>query len=222
MSKLQIVQALPAPGGGPAGLTYDGRHLWSADYATGTLYALDPASGEVTDHIICPGVLSGVGWDGQALWQALMDEGWLRKVNPHTHDYDRTIVIEDHGRLAGVAWDGELLWVVSQQRGALLGVDRKQDRVMRQLEIPVAAGGVTFREGTLWLSYPDRMTYSAGQFHWTGDEQRFALAHLDPQSGRELTRYEMDFLALGLAWVGDDLWLSSAAQRQLYRAVITE
>jgi hypothetical protein len=92
---------------------------------------------------------------------------------------------------------------------------------VRQLEIPVAAGGVAFREGTLWLSYPDRMTYSAGQFRWTSDEQRFALAQLDPQSGRQLARYDMDFLSLGLAWVGDDLWLSSAAQRQLYRAVIT-
>lgn len=218
MTRLEIVETRAAPGEGPAGLAWNGRVLWHADYAAGTLFALDPESGAVQDRILCPGVLSGLAWDGQSLWQALIDEGWLRNINPQTHDFDRTIVVEKHGRLSGVAWDGKQLWVVSQQNGQLLAIDRERENVQRVLDIPVAAGGVAYHDGSLWLGFPDRMVYAVGEFSWAGPEGKYAVARIDPQTGREMARYPLNFLPLGLAWVGEDLWLSSAAQRKLVKA----
>ena len=220
MTQLEIVETRPAPGGGPAGLAWNGRVLWHADYAAGSLCALDPESGAVQDKFLCPGGLSGLAWDGQSLWQALIDEGWLRNINPQTHDFDRTIVVENHGRLSGVAWDGTQLWVVSQQNGQLLAIDRESGKVRRTLSIPVAAGGLSFKEGSFWLGVPEQMAYQGGEFRWTGPEGRYAVLQLDAQTGRETARYPIDFLPLGLTWVGDDLWLSSAAQRKLLRARI--
>ena len=127
MTKLIVVDERAAPGRSPAGLAWDGELLWNADYAAGSLFGLDPSNGSVVDSLLCPGVLSGLTWDGSALWQGILDEGWLRKINPKTHDYDRTIVVSDHGRLAGVTWDGQRLWAVSQQRGLSAG-DRRGSR----------------------------------------------------------------------------------------------
>lgn len=218
MAQLTILEAHEAPGRGPAGLAWDGACLWNADYVTGQIYRLDLATWTVQDQIICPGVLSGVAWDGHGLWQALIDEGWLRNINPASHDYDRTIVIADHGRLAGVTWDGRQLWAVSQQQGALLAIDREQGVVTGRVDIPVAAGGLAYRAGHLWVGYPYPMAFAGGQFDWLAEEHHFAVAEIDPGPGREVARYEVDFLPMGLAWVGDDLWLSSAARRQIYRA----
>jgi streptogramin lyase len=222
MTHLEIVEVRDAPGGGPAGLAWDGQLLWHADYAAGSLFALDPESGAVQDRILCPGVVSGLAWDGQSLWQALMDEGWLRNINPQTHDFDRTIVVEAHGRLSGVTWDGQQLWVASQQNGQLLAIDRERENVRRTLDIPVAVGGIAYQAGSLWLGFPDRMVYTAGEFKWAGPPDHYAVAQLDPQTGRETARYPIDFLPLGMEWVGDDLWLANATQRQLVRAQLVD
>lgn len=222
MTHLKIMEERDSPGNGPTGLAWTGHVLWNADYSTGTLYALDLDTGEIQDRIMCPGVLSGVGWDGHSLWQALMDEGWLRNINPQTHDYDRTIVIESHGRLSGVTWDGRQLWVVSQQNGQLLAIDREGADVRHSLAIPVAAGGVAYKDGHLWLGFPETMSYQDGEFQWLSAEKSFAVAQLEAETGRELARYPLDFLPLGLAWVGDDLWMSSAAHRKLLRARLVD
>jgi len=218
MTKLLITRELQAPGRGPAGLAWDGQNLWNADYPTGALYALNPDTGEQIDHFLCPGVLSGLAWDGAALWQVLLDEGWLRKINPKTHDYDHTIVVANAGRLAGAAWDGRRLWLVSQQRGRLLGIDRESEKIVAEIEVPVAAAGLAYRDDALWVGYPDRMATSGDEFRWVSDQQRFFVAEIDLITGVERQRFELDFLPLGLAWAGDALWLSNAGQRKLYQA----
>jgi hypothetical protein len=216
MTRLIMKGEHEAPGRGPAGLAWDGTLLWNADYAAGSLFALDPDSGAVVNSFLCPGVLSGLAWDGSALWQGILEEGWLRKINPQTHDYDRTIVVPDHGRLAGICWDGQRLWAVSQQRGLILGIDRESGEVFRTIDIPVAAGGLAFRDNSFWVGYPDRMTFAAGRFIWDTPEPSFYVGRIDMTSGEELARYEVDFLPLGLAWVGDMLWVAVPSRHKLY------
>ena len=92
--------------------------------------------------------------------------------------------------------------------------------VAREIRIPVAAGGLAYRDNALWVAYPAHMTYSGTEFHWLGTERRFYVAQVDIANGQERTRYELDFLPLGLCWVADSLWMSSAAQGKLYRAQI--
>jgi outer membrane protein assembly factor BamB len=219
VSQIAVIAELPAPGKGPAGLAWDGRYLWNADFRSGRLYCLEPDTGAVVDSLLCPGVLSGVAWDGQHLWQTVMDENWLRAVNPRTHDFDRTLVVEGAVRLGDATWDGSQLWVVDQA-GALLAVAAGQQAPLRQIAAPAAGGGLAWRDDVLWLAAPISMRYEPGSdsFIWNSAEERFALLALDAASGVELARYPLSFLPLGLAWVGDDLWLSDSTAARLYRA----
>jgi outer membrane protein assembly factor BamB len=219
MPALDLLGELPAPGPGPAGLAWDGRYLWNADFRRGRIFCLDPDTGVVVDSLICPGVLSGLAWDGEYLWQALVEENWLRCVNPATHDFDRTLIVDGAVRLGGVAWDGEQLWVADQS-GSLLAVGAGQGSPHRQYAAPAAGGGLAWRDGQLWLAAPLFMRYEprTGGFAWTTGTESFALLVIDAATGEEVTRHPLSFLPMGLAWAGDDLWLSHRAAGKLYRA----
>lgn len=227
MTTLTIVRELTAPGSAPAGLTWDGAHLWNADYGTARIFQLDITGVDAgkltpTDELLCPGALSGLAWDGHALWQAIHNDGALRRLNPAAHDIDVDFPIS-HGWLAGLAWDGRLLWAAAQQEGQLLAVDPQTGQVQRTLPAPVAAGGLDFHDGYLWLGFPDRMSYDpvSESFDWVTGQPRFALAQIDPADGREVNRFPLDFLPMGLAWVGDVLWLAHTRQRKLLQARLT-
>jgi sugar lactone lactonase YvrE len=219
MSRLEIVDERSAPGPAPAGLAWDGRRLWNADYRRGRIFGLEPASGEVVDHLLCPGVLSGLAWDGQYLWQALLEESWLRCIHPATHDFERTLVVEGATRLGGVAWDGEQLWV-ADQAGALLAVGAEQGARRRQHAAPAGGSGLAWRDGKLWLAAPLSMRYEpqTGDFTWTTTTESFAVLAIDPATGEEQARHQLSFLPMGLAWAGDDLWMSDSARGRLVRA----
>ncbi len=229
MTTLIIVREFTAPGRAPAGLAWDGVHLWNADYGAARIFQLDIGGLEAsqteagrltpTDELLCPGTLSGSTWDGHSLWQAIYNEGVLRCLNPAAHDIDMDLPI-NHGWLTGLAWDGHLLWTVAQQQGHLLAVDPHKGQVQRTLPAPVAAGGLDFHDGYLWLGFPDRMTYDpvSESFDWVAGQMRFGLAQIDPADGREVNRFALDFLPMGLVWVGDVLWLAHARQRKLLQA----
>jgi len=223
LATLTILDTYDAPGQGPVGLAWDGRFLWNADYSSGKIYRIDPVTAEADVVLVCPGNLSGLAWDGQSLWQSLHDGGTLRRINPETNDFDQTIMVWEHGWLAGVAWDGQHLWAASQQKGQIFAVDRDSGEVVRTIPAPVAGGGLAYHDGSLWLgiAYPMRFDEKLQHFEWEGDEQRFAVLQLDPADGREIARYSVDFMPIGLTWAGDELWLSHAGQRKLYRARLT-
>lgn len=223
MATLTILETYDAPGQGPAGLAWDGRFLWNADYSGGKIYRIDPATVEADVVLVCPGNLSGLAWDGRSLWQSLYDGGTLRRINPETNDFDQTIMVWEHGWLAGVAWDGQHLWAASQQKGQIFAVDRDSGEVVRAIPAPIAGGGLAYHDDSLWLgiAYPMRFDERLEQFEWEGDEQRFAVLQLDPADGREIARYPVDFMPIGLAWASDDLWLSHAGRHKLYRARLT-
>lgn len=222
MDEAQVVAEWAAPGQGPAGLAWDGRFLWNADYAAGKIYRLDPLTGETDIQLVCPGNLSGLTWDGRSLWQSLHDGGTLRRINPETNDFDQTIMVWEHGWLSGTAWDGEHLWAVSQQLGKLFLLDRDTGDVLRTLPAPIAGGDLDFYDGSLWLGFAYPMAFDSlyEEFTWESDEPHFALARLDPADGRELARYKLDFVPTGLAWTPDGLWLGSTARRRLYKVVL--
>ncbi|RMH00693.1 MAG: hypothetical protein D6706_03185 [Chloroflexi bacterium] len=220
MTTLTIVQSFAAPGPGPVGLAWDGRFLWNADFTAGKIFRIDPATGAATASLVCPGNLSGLAWDGRSLWQSLHDGSALTRINPNTNDFDQTITLHDEGWLSGVAWDGERLWVASQQHGHLLALNRENGEILHRLTIPIAPGDLAWHDGSLWvgIAFPMRFDERLQQFEWEGSEQQYALLQIDPANGDEISRYSLDFLPMGLAWVNDELWLAHAGARKLCRA----
>jgi sugar lactone lactonase YvrE len=217
MGQIEIIKRLPSPGNGPVGLAYDGRYLWNADFNTGKIYRLDPATGEEDIVLVCPGNLSGLAWDGRALWQSLYDGGTLRRINPDTNDFDQTIMVWEHGWISGVTWDGKQLWALSQQHGKIFSINHESGELLATIPAPNAGGGLDYHDGSLWMGFPYPMRFDPAYelFEWEGEEQHFALARLDPADGRELARYTLDFVPMGVAWAGDSLWLSHLTGQEL-------
>ena len=223
MGKVVIEQSFAAPGQGPVGLCFDGRFLWNADFSGGKIYRVDPETMESDVVLDCPGNLSGIAWDGRALWQSLHDGGTLRRINPETNDFDQTIMVWEHGWLSGVAWDGEHLWAASQQRGKLFKLDRDSGDVIDTIRYRLPGVGwiTTMALSGLGIAYPMSFDPLYEQFNWESDEQNHAILRLDPTSGAEQARYDLDFVPMGLAWIDDALWLSHVAERKLHRAQLT-
>ncbi len=222
MSKIEIVDQFSAPGKGPVGLTFDGRFLWNADFSSGKIYRIDPQTGEHDIELVCPGNLSGIAWDGRSLWQSLHDGGTLRRINPETNDFDQTIMVWGHGWLSGVAWDGTTLWATSQQHGKIFNIDPESGDTLREIPCPVAGGGLTYHNDSLWLGIAFPMSFDSTyeQFNWESDEQKFAVLQIDPQKGTEIARYALDFVPMGLTWANGDLWVTHVAAKKIYKVRI--
>ncbi|MCP5094455.1 MAG: hypothetical protein GY943_02755 [Chloroflexi bacterium] len=219
MANVNIISSFDSPGRGPVGLTWDGRFLWNTDYTSSKIYRIDPETGEHDIELVCPGNLSGLGWDGRSLWQSLHDGGTLRRINPETNDFDQTIMVWEHGWLSGVTWDGEKLWTVSQQNGKLYALDHESGDVIKTIPAPLAAGGLAYHNGSLWLGYAYPMVFNEAynHFDWEGDEQHFALLQINPENGDKIAQYKLDFLPMGLTWVNDELWMTELSARKIHR-----
>lgn len=219
---LVILDTLPAPGKCPAGLAWDGKVLWNADYCDGRIYGLNPDDLSIVNTLYSPGNLSGLAWDGATLWQSLFNQEMIRGINPVTNDFDDTIILSHQGWLSGVAWDGHRLWVVAQQAGRLLSIDRPTHKIDSDLPAAMAMGDIDSRDGTLWASVAEPMRFDPvlERFDWLSDEPNYALIQIDPVNGRELSRYPADRLYSGLCWAGDFLWLAHSGNGQLTKAQV--
>ncbi len=68
-----VINAFPAPGDQPEGLAFVDGLLWNVDGSTGTIYGLDPDSGQILARGAVSGVkekgsLVGLAFDGSYLW----------------------------------------------------------------------------------------------------------------------------------------------------------
>lgn len=83
-----IERTLAAPTPDPYGIAGDGRHLWVSDYAAGTVYQIDPATGATLDSFFVAGCsasssspgLRGLTFDGQNLWAVRYETGFEGQV----------------------------------------------------------------------------------------------------------------------------------------------
>jgi hypothetical protein len=66
--KTKVILSFPTPGPSPQGLAWDGKSIWIADDETGTIYNIDPESGQtITSLVISEGYINGLAWDGENL-----------------------------------------------------------------------------------------------------------------------------------------------------------
>lgn len=136
--------------------------------------------------------ISGISWDGGALWITIDGTGAIHRVDPATGSVERTLRAPAHDT-GGSAWlDGELYQLAYLEK-RIYRIDPASGVVLGSFPSPGdgMCSGMTSDGRYLWVvNWEDERIYKA-----------------DPRrEGRVLESYEADFETTGLAWDGRYLW----------------
>ncbi|MBU7021362.1 MAG: hypothetical protein HXS41_09920 [Theionarchaea archaeon] len=120
-----VVRNLPLPCVEAAGLTYDGKDFWVADYSRKTVYKISP-EGDVLNSYETPySTPWGLAWDGKYLWVC------------------DVYGFEEYPDLSAALYPNSILYQY----------DPENDTVLRVLESPTAfVGDIAYRKGELIIS----------------------------------------------------------------------
>lgn len=213
----EIIDSLDIPGNYPTGLTFDGTHLWLADYQTDLLYRIDPENGEVTGSISSPGYWpEGLAWDGEALWNADLKgglplsenyNGMIYRIDPSTGILLRTIQAPSRSP-GGLTWDGEYLWCV----------DNSSDEVIQFSP----DDGTTIRSFRSPASDPRGITFD-GKYLWISDRIRDEIYMVDPESGSVIIITDAPgAFTRGLCFDGEHLWAVDYQEDRIYKLKVRD
>ena len=201
----KIVRTLNAPGGFCNGITFDGTHLWVADYKADRLFKLDVESGAVVGSIPSPAFWpTGLAWDGKCLWNADLKTGKIYKVDPADGTVLKTITAPSKNP-EGLAWDGQTLWVSDLKDKKIVRIDVTDGTDVHTLTAPAQA--------------PCGLAFD-GTYLWCSDRTKDELYMIDPTAGDVLMILDAPGpYARGLAWDGECLWNVDYQNDKLYRLV---
>ena len=78
-----IVGGCPSPASVPVGLTWDGSHLWVAEFGTRRAFRVDPSDCSVVSSFQLPGTFpAGLAFDGTYLWHADSNSDMYYQIDP--------------------------------------------------------------------------------------------------------------------------------------------
>jgi len=184
------------------GVTFDGRHVW---FATGdALRAMDPSSGQAVRTIDVASD-AGTAFDGRHLYQLAGDR--IQKVDPATGAIVATVPSPGKGSDSGLTWAEGTLWVGQYRDRKIHQIDPETGVILRTIESNRFVTGVTWVDGELWHGT------------WEGDQSE--IRHIDPDSGKVLTRITMPegIGVSGLESDGADLFYAGGGPSGKVRAV---
>jgi len=143
--------AFNTPGYNPAGLAYDGSHLWLSDWSALRIYKIRASDGQVIFSFDAPGepmaplalksepaaivpgppalvgVPGGLAWGDGALWVACLSDGKIYKLNPSlpTTSPGHVLGVLENAAFTpfALAYGGGSLWVSDLANGRIYRVD---------------------------------------------------------------------------------------------------
>ena len=197
------VRTIPSPYHCPQGLAFDGKQLWCVDRRSDQIYAVNPATGAVTDSIPTPGYIPrGLAFDGKLLWVADAEEARLFAVNPTSRIVEKTISCP-LSEPTGLAWDGNYLWVSAD------GYDKIDQ--------------ISVDDGTTIVSIPAPSSHTNalgfdGTYLWAADRFGDKIFMVAPAKGDVvLTIASPGPYPCGLAWDGKNLWTVDYQTDRIYQ-----
>ncbi len=153
-------------------MTFDGEQVW---FASGEqLQALDPESGTLT-HALDVACDAGTAFDGQYIYQ--LDQGRIRKVDPHTGRVVSTIPTPVLAGASGMAWAEGSLWVGHFTDRKILELDPETGKILSEVVSDRFITGVSFCDGELW--------------HATQENERSEIRRVDRKTSEVLERLEL-------------------------------
>jgi glutamine cyclotransferase len=184
------------------GVTFDGTHVWFA--AGEALRAFDPASGQAVRAIDVASD-AGTAFDGRYFYQ--LADSRIQKVDPATGAVIATVPAPGKGSDSGLTWAEGTLWVGQYRDRKIHQIDPETGAILRTIESNRFVTGVTWVDGELWHGT------------WEGDQSE--IRHIDPESGKVLTRLTRPegVGVSGLESDGADLFYAGGGNSGKVRAV---
>jgi hypothetical protein len=196
---LQVRDHWDLPYKHPAGLTFDGKNLWVADWFSSSLYEHSPSDLSIRRLIHFPGFTPiSVAFAMDAVW-SVTDTGTIMR---HMRDEKLTVLqkyVDAAPHTAGLAYDGLYLWICDPDRRTIMKLltDRDLTTVASYRYPGAAPQALVFDGRTLWsLDAPNH------------EIVRHNLERPDEPTGRiSLPEYRNgDYKPMGLAWDGTRFW----------------
>jgi hypothetical protein len=200
-----VLSVFSAPGPAPAGLAWDGIHLWLSEVNSGTIYKLT-TSGQVLSSFPSPCDLPlDLAFDGQNLW--VIDAKGSDSVGNVIYKMDTSgNVVTSFSVPAdistGLTWDGFFLWGSDSYNGRLAKIDPGTGQVIVSFSSP----GPSPR-GMAW----------DGQFLWVSDFSTREIYKMNT-SGTVLNTFPAPGTGpMGLTWDGKNLWCVDLDSYKIYQ-----
>lgn len=116
-STRDITLTLPGSGVHPAGLAWDGTHLWQVDADARKLHRLEPEEGRISRKVPSPAFYpTGLAYDGFHFWCADASTGRLYRLRGHNGRADAVVSSDAFlrpGEFVSLTWDGRALWAAA-------------------------------------------------------------------------------------------------------------
>jgi YVTN family beta-propeller protein len=180
---------------GPTGIIVAFGSVWVTNALDASVTEIDPDTNEVAPTAIPVGagpigIAAGAGY----LWVTNQGDGTVTRFDPRTHVVDSPAVKVGSGPV-GIAVSGGAAWVVNNLEGSLWRIDVDDLSVTsRTLAKGGGAYGVAAHGGDVWVS----------------NEYAGNLMRVTARTFRLGATVKLRGAPLGLAFVGDDLWFTSA------------
>jgi len=201
----KVVKKFNAPGKFSTGMTFDGKHLWVADYKAANLFCVDPQDGSVVRSIPSPGYWpSGLAWDGAYLWNLDTKQKKIFKLSPK--DGEVLFTIDAPGRSPeGLTWKDNTLWVTDTRSRKLIQLDISDGTDVLSYDTPA--------DGTQGLTFD-------GKYFWCSDRLRDEIYMIDPERGEVIIIADAPGpYPRGMAWDGKYLWVVDYETDEIYQLV---
>jgi hypothetical protein len=198
----RVTRTVEVPGSGS--IIYGDDSLWVVDMKdgelaeggttpAGSLYQIDPGSGDILDRI--PGAVGGwpnIGAGAIWLCTAAGDLNVLTRVDLATHEV-RQIATSDPRQLPhGTAFAAGNLWVANWSSGDLVRIDPKTDRVQQTIHI-----------GNYGTGQAPHSLISDGHSLWVGDDDGM-LTRFDGATGEQTSRLRLPFREVAFDGIDPD------------------
>ena len=203
-----IVSSCPSPASIPVGLTWDGSHLWVAEFGTRRAFRLDPSDCSVVSSFTLPGTFpAGLAFDGTYLWHADSNSDTYYQIDPS----DGSVVdsFASPGVFpTGLTFHGGSLW------GADVGClsSACADNVYESSSL-----GVLLNTYAPPAAFPTGLT-SDGVNLWHSDNNSDLIYKINPAGFTVLDSFPAPgSFSNDLAWDGRFLWVAERQNERLFK-----
>ncbi len=201
-----VTDSLASPSDYPAGLAWDGKYFYVADWRQAIIYQIDPSDGSIQDERKAPTLKpKGLAYGGGKLYVSDDRTGGVFAWDFESGMVETTFQAPG-SRAAGLAWSDDALFILEKK-------SRKIYKVLPE-------------DGTILANFPlpnkhcECMAYD-GRYLWVANRIEDELYMVDPESGMVIGILDAPGpYAAGVEWVDGFLWNVDFQRRKLYRLVV--